>query len=470
MKNKYLLMIPLAFILPIILGGNYYVDDINRSHLGYGWAIDGRPLSDLIYNIITFGTPITDFFPFSQIISVITLTYVGYLFSKSMNLDDDILILSSSIIATSPMAIEILSYRFDSLPISLSILLVFIPLIFKGNNVAFLILSTSLLLISLFIYQNSIFLYPVAALIIAANSVTKGSNSLIESIKFLSISLLSFVLSIVLYKFLSYYLTLNFNGRDEVIGIDHFFYGLVNNYEKFINIILLPLFNSGYFYYLLPLISILSISVLHNFFIYRKNHSALVVAVFFTILAIIISPGSNLILSDPWFTPRTSVGISLLLYIPLIFIGIRVNKLIKLSYTILLFFSFVLCSSYASALKADEQRRIQVINLVQGDVLKVEDPLIVINGSMPRSPVYYELAQKFPIIYKLSPNYMSNSWSWGVSYLRVNGIASSKSYPEKSMRNKVISEMCSFEIIKKNKILTLMRKGDVFVIDFEHKC
>lgn len=471
MKDKsYFAMIPILYILPIILGGIYYVDDINRSHLGYGWDIDGRPLADFIYNIFSFGNPITDIFPFSQIFAAVLIFTSGYIISRSLGFSGVALLICSSSILIFPMTIEVLAYRFDSFPISISILFSCIPFIFYNNTFRFVISSTLCLLASLFIYQSSAFVYLSASILFSINILLRSNQSISKSLLFSIKSIVLFAFSVMLYKVSSRALDLSFNGRDKTLGLEGIYYGLSKNASGFYELLVQPLISSGLLYYIIPILSCTFIYVIVMIIRGKINLTNATMILVFILSMIIISPGSNILLASPWFTPRTSIHASVSLIIPFLLVRSDKYNIIKYASVPYFLFCLMMISSFSSALKAEEHRRMQIINLIQPEISKQQNPLIVINGTMPNSNTYMLISEKLPFIKRLVPNYMSNSWSWGVGYLRMNGLASGKSYPDADQRRIIIDKMCSFKKVYTSNLVTLFNYNNEYVIDFNMSC
>lgn len=59
----------MLYVLPIVLANVYYVDDMGRLSLGYGWDGDGRILSNIITEALSFGNGIISTFPYSTLLS-----------------------------------------------------------------------------------------------------------------------------------------------------------------------------------------------------------------------------------------------------------------------------------------------------------------------------------------------------------------------------------------------------------------
>ncbi|MCR4907860.1 MAG: glucosyltransferase domain-containing protein [Lachnospiraceae bacterium] len=125
-----LLLLLSLYVLPIILADRLYRDDVSRALIGAGgWNKDGRPLTELLLWLLNFGRPLADLFPLPLLISVLLLagTFTLYLGSKLEKKELSLSLLFAAFLpAASPFFIPNLSYRYDSVTMTLSLCLPFI--------------------------------------------------------------------------------------------------------------------------------------------------------------------------------------------------------------------------------------------------------------------------------------------------------------------------------------------------------
>ena len=55
------IVVALLYVFPIILAGQYYVDDMSRIINGHGWDHDGRFIATYLMQILSFGEPVKFF-------------------------------------------------------------------------------------------------------------------------------------------------------------------------------------------------------------------------------------------------------------------------------------------------------------------------------------------------------------------------------------------------------------------------
>src|SRR5690606_1853788 len=139
-KNKafvfLLLFISILYAFPLILANTYYVDDLNRTVAGYAWDHDGRYVSSAIMHLLSFQSDVVfSLYPFSMMAGSVILSISVYIFASSLRVRNKTFLFAGSLLSTTcPFLLEILSYRFDSIPISLSVLFITLPFLFLADR------------------------------------------------------------------------------------------------------------------------------------------------------------------------------------------------------------------------------------------------------------------------------------------------------------------------------------------------
>src|SRR5690606_19974911 len=156
-----LIFISILYALPLILANTYYVDDLNRTVAGYNWNHDGRYISSVIMHILSFQSDVVfSLYPFSMMIGSVLLSLSGLIVIYSLGVrNKTILFVGSLLLTTCPFLLEILAYRFDSIPISLSVLFITLPFLFFDNRKHFFIASVLGIFLSLGLYQTTAMSY-----------------------------------------------------------------------------------------------------------------------------------------------------------------------------------------------------------------------------------------------------------------------------------------------------------------------
>ncbi|AMO81567.1 glucosyltransferase domain-containing protein [Obesumbacterium proteus] len=118
------------FVLPILLSGVLYQDDILRAANGEAyWGVLGRPLSDVVVMALGFGSGfVVDSFPLSLVLAGALLAassvmlYCRFAISRGVASG-----LVFSLFSLSPFFLQNLSYHFDSFPMMLGVFLAVLP-------------------------------------------------------------------------------------------------------------------------------------------------------------------------------------------------------------------------------------------------------------------------------------------------------------------------------------------------------
>ncbi len=154
-----LLFVSLLYVLPIVIADVRYNDDMARSLYGLtGWYGDGRPLGELLIEVLCGGNPIVDLAPFPLLLSVAVLSYALVLYNRKY-LDfvsnDAASVLLLSVVLMNPFAMSNLSYRFDSIIMfsALSIPFLLFAMPDAAGKVETVIYSTAAGVVMMTLYQ-----------------------------------------------------------------------------------------------------------------------------------------------------------------------------------------------------------------------------------------------------------------------------------------------------------------------------
>lgn len=195
-RYVYIAFLFIVYTLPISIINKPYRDDYDRIINNYmGWSDNGRPLSDLVVGSIISGGPMISFGLFSCVLSslIIALTFVIY--SRYVREDYQLKsLLPLFVFYLSPLFIQFLYYKFDSITILLSIAIVFVPFIFSKhhNRLIFNIVTIVCVMLSLSLYQAS---FPVFLALLAIRSQSDDFN-----LRETCISVFSCMLGVLIYK------------------------------------------------------------------------------------------------------------------------------------------------------------------------------------------------------------------------------------------------------------------------------
>lgn len=317
----FCLISAVLYIFPLLLANKYYSDDILRYAAGEGWSMDGRPMATIIMRILSGGEKIKDLFPYTLIIGALLLVLSGYVISYVSELEKNKTYkLSALLLLVSPFMIENMSYRYDVLTIALSVLLVTLPFLWKNNSKTFLIAATTGVFISLLTYQASIVIYILTAILVLINyCFTEKAKTILHHIKIFS---LPAIIGFILTKLTSKIFLLDYSGRDKTIfSSDDTLANLKSNWYG-IHSLAGALLNSLHYSIFFIILLLLLLCVLILFF--RKKEIPTVnklfsIGLLFSVpVVVIIIP---LMLQKTYIVPRIFVGLSFMVYAPLLFIN-----------------------------------------------------------------------------------------------------------------------------------------------------
>ena len=204
-KKSFCILLAICFIyfLPLILSNSYYVDDNERSLSGLtGWYYLGRPLTDYTYNLISQSLSGIDVFPLGLLISLIALSFSSYLMIKITGNRFTIQsICISCTIWMTPFFLQNMSYRFDGMSMSLSILCCVAAAYYTTNkSVKLDIISAILIVACLCMYQPGMSVYLCAILISCCHDLVFGGKKFSLIVRTIARSFITFVLAYLFYS------------------------------------------------------------------------------------------------------------------------------------------------------------------------------------------------------------------------------------------------------------------------------
>ncbi|EPH1023038.1 glucosyltransferase domain-containing protein, partial [Enterobacter hormaechei] len=175
---KYTSLAGILYILPIVVAGMNYSDDFMRSADGvFGLSIMARPLADLIFKLISLNSSSNiSAAPLTHILSILAMGFSVLFLAKSLNRKynyTDALILS--LVIFNPFYIQNLLYKFDSITMSLGVLIASVSVwLCSKQALSTKILSIALLVASLSLYQPCAGIFVAMVIIRCIDEVSRG--------------------------------------------------------------------------------------------------------------------------------------------------------------------------------------------------------------------------------------------------------------------------------------------------------
>lgn len=469
-NEKWILLLSITYVLPLIIANVYYTDDMGRAIFGYGWDSDGRIFASALMKMLSFNETITSFFPISLILSAIVMALAGRIVSNIL-FDHDSLWkkLSSLILLTSPFYLENLSYRYDSLPMSLSVLLSITPYIFWDKN-KFFISSVICLTLIFGLYQTSAMAYfSMFICLLLRDFFDKRTINY----KLIALGLAAFILSYFIYTLTINHLHINLDRAGFLPVEKEILRTLVNRWNIYISVYC-NLLNSGYITALTPLISLFVVSLA---IITIKGKSSGLLSLLVVIISIIglytLTMLPNLVLLNPWFNARTFICFPFILY-GVVFVCSRAtlpwsDTLISTAIVFIIVYSFIISSVFGAVLNVNNEYDNFLSSSLSSSMIKDNNYKVykVVISGRANTPLKSELQYKsYPILKNLAPIYTTENWYWGVRNL-------SRYIPMQSLSDNrsIINDMCNYEIISDTSLYILRAKENTFIIDFKkNKC
>ncbi|MER1452053.1 glucosyltransferase domain-containing protein [Enterobacter hormaechei] len=471
----------LAYLFPIIKADRYFIDDYNRAILGYlSWSDNGRPLADIVMSVINFGTTISDISPLTQVLGIASLSAILAFILRKNTLSPVQAVLCSMCVIASPFMMETLSYAYDSLPMLLSIALIFISFLLtpKNNYVAFawhLICVIS----SLCLYQASLGIYVVLALL---NYIEKENKNFKGLLTLLS-NALAFILSYLIYSRL---IAPNFisggysTKRSEMISLtsDDAFHAIVINIEKYISFAKL-----GYpkpFFVVCALLFAVGFCGLmiraRDFYCSRMRASSIAMVITllspFVIAFMAIVPLSILAFPPIMSRVLTVVGAGTMFMMYYSFRSASGARYVISACIAALFFCYSYSTIYAYGNAQTRQKDFETyaIGLMQNDIsLYAEKNIFDLYGGVPASPVSALIISQHPIMAwtVLSNVTFRDEWRTNIA---LQNYRFQSTYKQGSFEGDIKSPPCSNMIKGYNGMYSLFKKNGVLLFYFKDIC
>lgn len=465
---KVTLGISLLYILPLLTADYTYLDDYGRDLFGYGWQHDGRFIATLLAKVWSLNSAVMSFHPFSLVLSASILGFTGYLLTAMMGLEENRIIKwSSLLVVTAPAFLGNLVYKFDCLPMALSLFVVVIPYIFFHNRIKFAIASFIGVFLALGLYQSSATVFFIV-----------GSVFLIrEMIQFewkrffasFSIIVASFLLAYISYMIALKVLNLDMSDRAGlIISEANFSELLTKNNDLFFQRISLLLRSGNYKYWVMLFLSFTVLGL--GFFVYsakEKLKGLLILPLLLIVLGVNfwLICGVSLLLVDTYWDLRTFCGLGFFLMVCVYFHKyIKVNAfqwLSRFSVALLVFFSFLLMAQFGKVLTRQTEFTKDFISEIRPYLKGKSLKNIVISGKMVIAPKNNFTYSQFPIFENLVQAPIGQYTSWSKEVMNINSELNSVNILQTD------DYYCKGELLLESKFYYLRKlNSDTVIIDF----
>ncbi|ABR74541.1 hypothetical protein CBG46_10270 [Actinobacillus succinogenes] len=419
---KYFFFIFFIYLIgyaALLRADSLYIDDMRRVIDGIpGWENFSRFSSNFLSHFFHTGNLLVDISPLSQLISLIFLSLSSIIIVKLFTGKLTYFSLFSSIaLGLSPYYLENMSYKFDSIYMSIAVFSTIFPFLFIKNTSLYLITGILSLLLMFTTYQSANSIFIIITICYAMNLYINEDKSK-NIIKFILLSGVIFAISSLLYKLfivneINAYVSSSALPRSKLIE------GVIKNFTIYHN----DIYNN----FRTTVIGKIGITliVLFPFLLaaHTKKFKNLLIGSLTLLLAYTLSFGLYTILDKPLFAARAFTGIGSLFSIIIILLSTFKIKYIFPIYTILIF-SFNYClltisNSYGNILKAQDSfnkdRAILLISNLNNILPSNKNHTIFIESGAIHSPELNLARKEFPILNKLVQIKLQKNWVWSAS-------------------------------------------------------
>ncbi|ENL6917112.1 glucosyltransferase domain-containing protein [Enterobacter hormaechei] len=469
----------LVYILPIIIAGRMFNDDIGRATEGYTkWGVNGRPLSDWIMEGLSFGFPISNLSPFTIIIALLITVLCGALLAEHFGVEDkakrNILALSFII---SPFYLENLSYQFDSLPMALSLLFASLAFTIQGKfrPLAGCAFGTVLLIGTMCLYQPSINIYIILVCFAAILAGVNSESGILITALYRAISLLVaqviYSLAIVPAFIEGDYNTnhsIMITEKPDPVGL------LFSNIQAFYDRVSNSLDTTACVI-AVALVVLLSLIWMKSLFTRNTNKNKLnfaldklTILIALPVIFICIA-GPLLLLYKPVTNPRVLLGVNAIVFIGVFCATYLLRRYWKYLMIVPMVYAFSLSAVYGNA--STMQKRLDEFRAaaIAKDINNINRPFknLVFIGMPEISKVSNKYADNFPVIRQLITPSIRENWVFANYFMRQYGIYLNYIHISKGRMER--DNLCSQSKRLENKDYTIMYNSDTIVVDFT-KC
>lgn len=468
-KNVFIttLSMLLLYVLPIMGSNRYYIDDIGRALDGYtDWGYNGRPLVDILMSALSFGFPLVDISPLTQIMAIALLGYILSMYASKYFSSRHYLTVgvTVSLLAMTPFMLENWSYRYDSLPMIMSVALCVFAYCNTKDNIFSFISSIVLLVSSLSLYQASISSFIILCIIDVIAKMDSRNTSIIIGIINRVVQLL--IAYLVYQHFIAKYTVIgSYNlSHSEIIDLStNSINALKHNVNVFIGFISLYINSMPFLmkiFYGIAFISSIIILLIREA---RSEVNSVIKCIVIILSPVLVFYFVFLhlsILKQPVFASRVliSSGTAFLYFAIVITLALK-DKVALFVLLPVVIFSYVGVYSFSNAVDAQRKTDELISSSIYNDISHSGKSFKSVSfaGTMPQAKQKEILTQRFPAISRIIPIYMNGDWVLGTRLLELHRV----SLTQVSMTHD------SFEFINNNK--PFIESTDYSLFDYNGK-
>ncbi|WP_222888223.1 glucosyltransferase domain-containing protein [Enterobacter sp. C2] len=470
-------ILSLIYCSGLIIAGMNYLDDYGRYLGGYtGWSINGRPFADLLMTAFNFGSPLLDLSPLPLIMSLMILSVSGLIITSKFLTHENVYIRSvvAFLLIANPFFLENLSFKYDILPMSLSILALSLAFYKTSIYKVDFLLPIFLIFVSLGLYQASLGIFIILSILEFTEFTIKIDKSFKSCLTVALTRCIQFLLAYFLYKIIiaqfcvagEYSLNLaktipfNADGMTTVLNNFYKFNFFIGNYINSMPKALVV-------WYILVLAGSICLLIKK---VWKHSKNLFVVVALFTspLLFYFFSFAHFLILENTVTTSRVMVsfGATLIALASYIIYAFKNEKIKLLIFIPFILYSYVLSMSYVNASISQIRKDERIISSIQRDIVHLSPRIkyVNFNGEVSSAPQKALAITKFPVLKDLTKSYLGTDWS--AYMLTYNGIDVIRKY----FSTKEKKTICSQPALVETSDYTINSDGENMIVSFGVPC
>jgi hypothetical protein len=430
-RSTFVILLSMYFVVlfPILRADRYYNDDLKRALIGrQSWDATGRPLTTLLMRALQcYDHLMVDISPLPQFGAIVILAWIGVLIGRRYDIRSPwMAALAAFPLGAQPFFLENLSYKFDSLNMSLAMWFALAPILAVSENRRGWWLGVLSLFVSLNLYQAAINAFLVFIVLEVVLAQLKGWTPR-EVVKQFFFRGLQAGVTMLLYEL--------------IVGI-HINGWVKQNSEKIHDLQELPLIGKNFvdFYtyvgssfdiqwwlYFGPVLAVMALFPIVVGVRYAIKESAtqnatvkaiaVLTSFFVPLTALACALGPLLVLVKPLIQPRVLMGVGALLSMALITTHVA-NKAWRHSEkwslaagSMLAIGMSVFASAYGNALSEQKNYEERIASRLADDLAELHTMnsvnAFLLDGTAGYSPVTEHVAEQFPLMRSLIPTYIA---------------------------------------------------------------
>ncbi|MCH9299600.1 glucosyltransferase domain-containing protein [Pantoea allii] len=475
------------FSLPLLLANTFYIDDNGRAITGNAlWGRDGRPLADLLMKALFLSSHVSDIFPLPLIITtvLIAVTLAHYHRRHFSALKTWVGVLATLSFFANPYLAEIVSYRFDVLTIGCALVLSLAWVLFPVQKPVIQFLTAVFVLLAIYcLYQIAVNIAVMMVFVAAFGQMVNNVPPL-QIIRGLVQRGAAFLVASVIY--LKILLPRTFSGEHAAnhpgIADNQLWETICNNALAYWHFIDATFYKDGKgMEVLLTVLAVAMISaaiIALRYVQHQRSPLRILVAALALLLpcaAFLIIPGSLLILQNPLLAPRVMLAVSgFMLFSATLLAWAMKGKgaFINVIVAVPLLYAFTGIYVYGNAIRQQDEINAGITHQLKQDTnaLSVGTLYMQFNGAAPRSPVYLNSLNNYPVLSALIPEYFANWW-FPFPYMAIRGFKATNPIQDDITvsENDLVMAMCHGERIARNQDYDLYQYRDRLTVDFTRK-